>query len=349
MKALRYLGPRDIRLEEMPRPEIGTGEVLVEVRACGICATDVKTFKRGHPKIKSGTVLGHEVTGVIAEAKGTPGWQIGERVVVAPYVPCGACRYCRRGQQTLCEALFRHQLDPGGFSQFLRVPQAIVEQGLQRLPGQVSFEVGTFVEPLACCYHSLEAMEVSQGDSLLIVGDGPMGILHAELAQSMGLSPIIMSGITPERLARGARAVDYAVDPRQTDLKEIVLSATDGRGADRVVVATGSVQVAQESLTLVGRGGTVNLFAGLTPGSSVGVDVNRIHYEGIHIMGTFGFAPTHFERALAAISSGTLNLEELITARVPLSSLETIFPSAIDPRGIKPVVIIEADQALLDA
>jgi L-iditol 2-dehydrogenase len=181
-------------VEEIPRPPIAPGEVLVRVKACGICATDAKTFLRGHPKILPGTVLGHEIAGVIEQVDGTPGWKIGERVVVAPYVPCGECVDCLKGHPTLCHNLFEDSVEPGGFSELIKVPPRIVARGMFRISERISFEEATLAEPSACCYHALEALGLSRGESLLIVGDGTMGILQAEIARSLGAEPIIKIG-----------------------------------------------------------------------------------------------------------------------------------------------------------
>ena len=223
MKMWRYSGPQQLSLEEGGVPHPGSGEVVIRIAACGICATDLKTYQRGHPLIPVGVVLGHEIVGVIAElGEGVTGWQVGDRIAVAPQVACGICHFCERGQFTLCEHLFDASLDPGGFAEFARVPPHLVQRGMVNLGAGVDDTIGTLFEPLACCIHGLRALELTRGSSLLIIGDGPMGLLQAELARAMGAGPIIVSGITPHRLARARRAADAALNPREVDLLSLI-------------------------------------------------------------------------------------------------------------------------------
>ena len=211
MKALRYFGPGKVAVEEMPAPAIGPDELLVAIAACGICGTDVKTYLRGHPKIPPGAVLGHEMAGTVI-ASNSARFAPGQRVVVAPYAPCLQCDTCRRGYFSLCDNLFAEYPDPGGFSELLRVPRRIVEQGVLALPDQLDDVTATLTEPLACCLHGLEAIDVQAGQSLLIIGDGPMGLLHALLARQLGVAPILLSGMTPQRLAFARQVADHVIE-----------------------------------------------------------------------------------------------------------------------------------------
>jgi len=338
MKALRYLGPGQVEIEEIPCPAIGPGEVLVEVRACGVCATDVKTFVRGHPKIRPGAVLGHEIAGVIVAADGLPEWQEGTRVVVAPYVPCGACPQCARRRFSLCERLFEVQIDPGGFSQFLRVPARIVSGGLIQLAEPTPFEEGCLAEPLACCLHALESLDIRAGESLLIVGDGPMGLLQAQVGKSMGAAPILLSGMTPERLAQASRWADVVIDAKQDDVAEAVRRET-GDGADKVIVSVGEASVAQAALALVRKGGAINLFAGMPREAQLVLDGNRVHYDEIRVLGSFGFGPQHFRRAVEWIGEGQIDVRSLVTATVPLEGVKSALEAAARHQGIKTVVV----------
>lgn len=338
MKILRYLEPRRVEIAEVPRPSIADGEVLVQTRACAVCATDVKTFMRGHPLIPAGAVLGHEMSGVIIESR-ADGWREGERVVVAPYVPCGKCLHCARGQFTLCQNLFDAAVEPGGFSEYLRVSPRLVQHGMYRLPENVDSIAGTLVEPFACCYHGLEALSLRYGESLLIVGDGPMGLMQALVAREMGASPIVVAGMTPERLAWGARHADHVINVAETDLREAVMALSGNAGMDKVMVSVGQAEVAEKALALVRRGGAINFFAGLPSGSRVSIDPNRIHYDEIALFGTFGFAPSHFKRAVDGLASGALDVTGLITRTVRLDELEGAFVEIAAYRGIKTVVV----------
>jgi L-iditol 2-dehydrogenase len=336
VKVLKYIEPHHVEISEMPRPTICAGEVLVRLHACGVCATDVKTFVRGHPHIGTGTVLGHEMTGVIEETQAA-GWQVGERVVVAPYVPCDDCLYCRRGQFTLCQNLFAASAEPGGFSEFVRVPPRLVQKGLFRLPPNVDFVLGTLVEPLACSYHGLEALALNKGESFLIIGDGPMGLMQAILARAIGASPLVVAGMTPARLAIAARYADQVIDVNKANLPDEIKALTNGAGMDKVIVSVGQAQVAEDALALVGRGGALNFFAGLPGGSRVNIDPNRIHYDEIRLVGTFGFSPSHFAHALESLTQNAEQFRDLITLTVPLEGLEQAFIDSSRYEGIKTV------------
>ncbi|MBI5877306.1 MAG: alcohol dehydrogenase catalytic domain-containing protein [Chloroflexi bacterium] len=340
MRVLRYLGPRRVEIGDLPRPAIGDGEVLVQMRACGICATDIKTYVRGHPLITAGAVLGHEMSGVIAESQ-ADGWRAGERVVVAPYVPCGVCRFCRRGQHSLCSDLFGASVEPGGFSEYVRAPGRIVRDGLIRIPAHMDFAAATLAEPLACCYHGLEALSLQPGDSVLIIGDGPMGLLQASAARAMGATLVVVAGLTPERLQAAESLADHVINVAERDLGDAVKALSAGAGMDHVMVSVGAVAVAEQAMGLVRRGGTINLFGGLPGGSRMNVDPNRIHYDEVRLLGTFGFAPTHFRHALDALAGGAVDAQKFITRRIALDGVEGALADGAQYQGIKTVVEFE--------
>jgi L-iditol 2-dehydrogenase len=339
VKVLKYIEPRHVEISEMPRPTIGAGEVLVRLEACGVCATDVKTFMRGHPHISPGAVLGHEMSGIIAESQ-AKNWNVGNRVVVAPYVPCGDCLYCARKQFTLCEKLYEAYAEPGGFSEFLRVPQRIVQKGLFLLPAEIDFKLGSLVEPIACSHHGLEAVALKPGESLLIIGDGPMGLMQAILAREIGAMPVILAGMTPARLEVAVRFADQVIDVSKANLRDEIKKLTNGAGLDKVMVSVGQAQVAEDALALVRRGGLINLFAGLPSNSRISVDPGRIHYDQITLVGTSGFAHTHFARALESLTRHASDFAQLITSTVPLAGLEQAFIDGSQYAGIKTVAIL---------
>lgn len=339
MKAFKYFAPGRAGVEDLPAPVPGPGEVLVAVRACGICATDVKTFQRGHPKIPPGTVLGHEAAGVVVAAGGRAGFAPGDRVVIAPYAPCGECRLCKKGHFSLCEKMAEGSLDPGGFAELVRVPRRIVRQGLLRLPDEMDFVTAALTEPLACCLHGLEALQLRAGESLLIIGDGPMGLLQAAAGRALGAEPIVLSGKAPDRLAVARRLADVVVDASQMDLAAAVERTLPG-GADNVIVSVGEVGVAQTALPLVGSGGAINLFAGMPAEAILALDANRIHYSEINVLGTFGFAPAHFRRALTMLAGGQLPVSGLVTGTVTLDGIKDALELAARFEGVKTVALI---------
>ncbi len=340
MKVLKYIEPRKMEIADLPRPEIADGQVLIQTRACGVCATDVKTFMRGHPLIKPGSILGHEMSGVIAESR-APGWQVGERVVVAPYISCGECEYCARGQFSLCKNLWNASVAPGGFSEFICVPEFLVQTGMYRLPDQLDFATATLAELLACCYHGLELIDLRRGDSLLIIGDGPMGLMQAMIARALGASPIVLAGMTPERLTIGARYADHIVNVANEPLPDAVKRLSNGKGISKVMVSVGQAQVAEDAVALAKRGGAVNFFAGLPSGSRISVDPNHIHYNEILLTGSFGFGAPHFKRAVEALTRGELDTTGLITRLVALEELSGAFADSAAYLGVKTVAVFD--------
>lgn len=339
MKALKYYGPGNIRIEETPVPVPANGEVLVAVEACGICATDVKTFVRGHPKIRPGSGLGHEISGVVVEAPGSGQWQRGGRVVVAPYVPCGSCQQCLRGRYSLCPHLFDQALDPGGFSEFVRVPARLVSQGMMAVPPTMDSAAMCFAEPVACCLHAFSAVDVKAGEALLILGDGVMGLLQAQIGRWIGAHPVILSGMTPERLAVASAIADMVVDAGHEDVAAVVRKATKGEGADKVIVSVADVAVAQTALAVVRKGGAINLFAGMPAGSTFPLDMNRIHYDEVLLTGSFGFGPPDFTKAVELISAGRLDVMRLVTASVSLEETLGAMDKLAHQQGLKTVVV----------
>jgi|SRR5450631_712483 L-iditol 2-dehydrogenase len=338
MKSLKYYGPGSIRIEDVPVPKVKGGEVLVAVEACGICATDLKTFLRGHPKIKPGSGLGHEISGTIVDSPESSNWRPGMRVTVAPYVPCGTCAQCRKQRYSLCPNLFNELLDPGGFSEFVRVPQRLASEGMIALPESLASNASCFAEPVACCLHAFSSINLSSGESLVIIGDGVMGLLQAEIARVRGVRPIILSGMTPARLAMAAGIADLVIDARQEDVAVPVMRHTSGEGADKVMVSVADVRAAELSVKLVRKGGAINLFAGMPTGSTLALDMNRIHYDEILLTGSFGFGPDDFRAAVDLISTGKLNVAQFVTASVPLTETVSALEKLSRQEGIKTIV-----------
>ncbi|MEM2967912.1 MAG: alcohol dehydrogenase catalytic domain-containing protein, partial [Candidatus Bathyarchaeia archaeon] len=259
MLAAVYYNNRDVRIQEMPIPEIAKNEILVKVMACGICGSDVTEWYRVP---KAPKVLGHEATGIIekvgAEVKGH---KVNERVFVSHHVPCGKCHYCLRGHHTACETLHTTNYFPGGFAQYIRVPSINVEHGIYKLPADMTYEEGTFIEPLACVIRGQKLAAIRKDDTLLIIGSGIAGLLHVQLAKYAGVSKIVAADINQYRLRMaaefGAHPTINAKDNVPQKLKEL----NNGRPADQVVICTGSAQAALTALECVDKGGTVLFFA----------------------------------------------------------------------------------------
>ncbi len=344
MKALKYYGPGSIRVVDTPVPSVKNGEILVAVVACGVCATDVKTFLRGHPKILPGSGLGHEISGVIAEAPGSDLWKKGMRVVVAPYVPCGSCFQCSQERYSLCSHLFDEILDPGGFSELVRVPPRLAAQGVLPLPTAVNPLAGCFGEPVACCLHAFSSIGVEAGDSLFIIGDGVMGLLQAEIGKLLRADPVILSGMTSERMALAFGVADVVIDAAKEDVLATVLRATGGEGADKVIVSVADIGAAGMAVAAVRKGGAINLFAGMPADAKLALDMNRIHYDEILFTGSFGFAPEDFHAAIDLISRGKLDVMRLVTSSVPLAETARALEKLTRQEGVKTIVLCGGDR-----
>jgi len=347
MKGVTVGQPGEVVWLDYPAPSVGPGEVVLAPLACGICTTDVKMVKQGSDG-KHQYALGHELVGRIAVADAEAPWRLGQRVVVAPYVPCGACYYCRRHQPTLCTHLFENSLVPGGLAEKVRLPRRLAEKGVLAVPAHLSDEAAALTEPIGCAVKGVEDSGVRPGDSVLIVGDGPMGLICAAVARAYGASPLIVAGLSPHRLAAAARWADAVIDVGATDLRSAVQALTDGRGADVVMVVVSDGPVLESGLTAVRPGGTLNAFAGVSKGTTLALDVRRLHYEQIYLTGSFGVGPEHMARALHLIATGRVDAPALITARFPFAQTADAVAYAADRVGLKAVVIFD-DQPVQEA
>jgi L-iditol 2-dehydrogenase len=345
MKALRYYGPGKVEIEDLEPPTPQPGEVLVRVRACGVCATDIKTVRRGHPKIKPGSVIGHEVSGTIVSVNQVEGWKPGDRIAAAPYTPCGECDACKRGQFTLCDHLMDEGFNPGGFAEYITIPQRIVQKGMFVVPEGLSYEHAALAEPLGCCLHGLEAVDITPRDRLLILGDGPMGLLQAEAARALGVRQIILTGMIPARLERAAQVVDVVIDASHENVAERIQQIYPG-GADKVMVSVGDATLAETAFSYVRKGGTINLFAGLPRGVKLSIDPYQIHYDEVRLVGSFGLAPQHFQQALNLLATGMVNVAGIITATVPIQEVIEAIQNVAEFRGIKTVVKFGEEEEL---
>lgn len=337
MKAVLYHGPRKITVENLPTPSCAEGEVLVAMKACGVCGTDVKTYVRGHPLIPPGSVLGHEVAGEVIDSH-HPNFKVGDRVVAAPYAPCLSCSMCQRNLFSLCKTLFESSLEPGGFAEVIRVPQRIADQALLKIPSELDYMTASLTEPVACCFHGLEALNLQAGQSLLIMGDGPMGLLQSAVGKSLGASPVILSGIGGPRLELAAHIADRVIDVSSCDLAgELKTILPDG--PEKVMASVGSVEVVQQALQVVAKGGAVNIFAGMPKDAQLSLPLNRVHYDEVVIVGTFGFGPPHFQKALDFLAHNNTTLAGMFTHRVSLDEVEQTLDAASRFQTIKAVVV----------
>ena len=318
MRVAMYYNNQDVRVEEMPVPRIGPGELLVRVEASGICGSDVMEWYR---IAKAPLVLGHEVAGtVVRVGDGVEKYSEGDRMVVTHHVPCNACRYCLSGHHTVCDTLRETSFDPGGFAECLRVPAINVDRGAFLLPDGVSFEEASFAEPLACVLRGQRRANLQAGQSVIVLGSGLAGLLHINLARALGAGRIVATDMTDYRLdaARrfGADAAFSATDDVPARLREV----NEGRLADLVIVCTGAPPALHQALQSVERGGTVLFFAPTEPGVTVPVSVNDVFFRNdVTLTTTYAGAPVDLATALELIGGHRVQVGEMITHRLGLA------------------------------
>ena len=343
MLAAMFYGPMDIRLEQRPIPQPGPGEVLLKVAAATTCGTDVKSYRRGHPLLFRQTParFGHEVAGVVA-ATGASVTQCrqGDAVVVANSAPCQQCYYCRKGRFSLCENLL---LLNGAYAEYLLVPERIVCQNLYKLPQSTSFVAAALTEPLACALHGIEASDIMPGDTVVILGSGPLGLLLAAIASVRG-ARVIMTGRGEERLALarhfGAEVVIDVSGMSSQEQEEAVREQTgQRRGADVVIEAIGTPETWALAAAMTRPGGLVNFFGGCPSGTQVSLETHPLHYSELTIKGVFHYTPTHFAQALELITSRQIDVEALITAHMPLASALDALNLLLQKQGVKYALI----------
>lgn len=339
MRAVTAGKPGQVQYMEFPEPRIGVGEVIIRPTVVGICSSDVKRVLRGEKDPQY--ALGHEVAGVVVEADPASGWEVGARVVSMPYLPCGECHHCRQGQATLCPRLFESSLSPGGLAERIGVPSAIAERGMFRIPEGLMDEVAALSEPVGCVLKGIHDSGVQPGDAVLIIGDGPIGIMAAAVANAYGAQPVMVAGMMAHRLAVAEREYAHSViDVGKQALVPEVQQLTEGRGADVVIVAVPSGEALESGLEAVRPGGTVNAFAGVPNGTTVLLDVRRLHYEQIHLTGSFGVGPSHLAEALGLLHSGKVKGSPVITARFAFEEAGEAISYAAQRVGLKPVVVL---------
>lgn len=316
MKCAMYYNNRDIRLEEIPLPKIGSDELLVKMHACGICGSDVLEWYRVK---KAPLVLGHEMTGeIVTVGKNVKRYSVGDRVFVSHHVPCNTCRYCLSGHYTVCDTLRNTNFDPGGFAEFTRVPAINVDRGVFLLPDEISYEEGTFIEPLACVLRGQKIAQLQPGQTIFILGAGISGLLHLKLAKALGAGSVIVADIHKERLdfaeRFGATASFLSDDNVSEHLKEV----NNGGLADVVIVATGAIEAIHSAWKTVDRGGTVLIFAPPEPGIDIPMPLFDIWHDGITITTTYAGSPLDITEAIELIRSRNVVVKDMVTHRFPL-------------------------------
>jgi L-iditol 2-dehydrogenase len=317
MHVAMYYNNRDVRLQELPKPKIGPGEMLVKVMASGVCGSDVMEWYRIK---KAPLVLGHEIAGEVVEiGAGVQRFKVGDRVFVSHHVPCNTCRYCLGGNHCACETLHTTNFDPGGFAQYVRIPRINVENGSFVLPTSMTWEEGTFIEPLGCVVRGLRVAKLRPGQSVLILGSGISGLLQLLTARALGAGRIITTDVNDWRLARARELGAEATLRADEDVPARVRQLNDGRPADLVVVCAGALSAFKQALKSVDRAGTVLCFAPTEPGVELPVPVNEFWRNAVTLLPSYAAAPYDLEVALDLIRARRVDVARLVTHRLGLA------------------------------
>ncbi|MBI4685007.1 MAG: alcohol dehydrogenase catalytic domain-containing protein [Nitrospirae bacterium] len=333
MKAVVLINPNRIELCETDIPKPSYGEILVKVKAALTCGTDLKAFTRGHPVIPMPGVFGHEFSGIVADTgKGVKKFKKGDAIMAVHSAPCLKCDYCKKRLYNLCKNIMQTKV-LGAFAEYILLPRHIVKQNVFHKPKHLRFEEAAFLEPLSCVVHGMRSLKIKKGDKALVIGAGPIGLLHLLLLKNRGVD-VIITGLEKKRLAFAKKlGAISAIMPDK--LKSILKSLTNGSGVDYVFECTGQPDIWQSSVDYVRRGGTVILFGGCKSGTTVIYDTARLHYDEITLKGVFHFTPDDVKEAYKLLKTGKIRVSKLISGRYSLKDIEKAFLKLKKGEGIK--------------
>jgi L-iditol 2-dehydrogenase len=344
MRAAVYYNNRDVRIEERPVPAIGPGEIRMRMVSSGVCGSDVVEWYRVR---RAPLVLGHEVSGTVeAVGEGVTRFRPGDRIVAAHHVPCNTCRLCLDGHHSVCDTLRTTTFDPGGFSEFIRLPAINVDRGTFLLPEGVDFDAGTFAEPLACALRAQRIAGLRPGRSVLVLGSGLAGLLHVKLAAALGAGRILATDLSPERLDAARRlGACRAIDARE-DVPARVRDANDGHGADVVLVCADAPAAYRQAFDSVERGGTILLFALPTPGVETPFPIHDLWNRGVTITSSYAGPPRETLEALELLAARRVRVDDMITHRLPLAETARAF-ALVSTGGAALKVIVKGSDTII--
>ncbi len=339
MKASVYYGPDDIRYEEVSPPEIKDGEVLVEVKACGLCGTDLSKIRER--TVPPPAILGHEIAGEVIEiGQGVKGFRIGDRVIFGHHVPCFSCPYCRHENYTQCPQFKEINIDPGGFAEKVRVLRRSVEGAMLKIPDGFPYEEACLVESVACCLRGIRKCNIRSGDTVVIMGTGPIGLIHLQLACSLG-GKVLAIDLVDYRLKKAMEfGATEAINSKREPVVERIRERTEGRGADVVIVAVGSPEAIAQAMDLTCQGGVVNIFAESPPRSLLRIDPNLIYHSEVRLIGSYSSTPLEQREALNLIKEKRIKIRELITHKFRLKDLLEAVRLAMRAQDSLKVIIV---------
>ena len=342
MTAAVLYGKENLQIETVDVPKIGPGDVLVRVRAALTCGTDVKVFKRGYHArmITPPALFGHELAGdIVAMGSDVTGFRIGQRVMAANSAPCGACYFCRRNQENLCSDLM---FNNGAYAEYIRIPERIVQRNLHVLEDHVGYQDAALAEPLACVLRGLEESNLQPGDTVAVIGLGPIGMMFVRLAKAVYGARVIAIGRRQPQLDRAAKmgADELIVNVEGADVVGAVKKMTDGRGADVVIEAVGLPELWQLATHLLRRGGVVNFFGGCATGTDVNLDTNLLHYSELTLKASFHHTPALIRKALDTVGKGYVTAKDFVNGVEPLTNLLEVMQHLMSHNGHLKTAII---------
>ncbi|MBE6990926.1 MAG: threonine dehydrogenase [Ruminococcaceae bacterium] len=341
MKALVFKAPKHFDVEERPIPSYGEDELLVKVRFGGVCGTDNRIYQ-GTKVIQAPRITGHEFSGTIAGiGAAVKGYHLGQRVSVYPMIYCGKCHCCLEGRTNICvnRTTIGYEID-GGFAQYVKIPKEAIACGnVVEIPDNVSDEVAAISEPIAAAYHGIQQAALRDGDTFVIVGAGPIGLFHVQLSKSVRLGKlIVIEPIAEKREMAREMGADIVIDPVNEDAKGIILDATDGRGADSVIIDVGVPSVLEQSIAYVKKGGRFVIFAGNPVGSTVTLDPNVIHYKELVVTGSSSSSADNQREVFRLLSSGKVDCSRMVSGVFPLEDWQTAFEMKANYKGVKTIL-----------
>ena len=337
MKVAMYYNNKDVRVEEMSIPEINDNELIVKVQACGICGSDVMEWYRLK---KAPIVLGHEMAGdVVKVGKNVKKFKVGDRVFVSHHVPCNTCSFCKNDQHTICKTLHSTNFYPGGFAEYLKVPEINVDRGVFVLPKEMSYAEGAFIEPLACVVRGMRIAGLKKGQSILVIGSGVAGLLNIKLAKAIGANKIFATDIDSFRLKTAKKIGADVVINAKENIPEVVKKQNDGKLTDLVILCAGVTSAAKQAFNSASDGGTILLFAPTEPGVEIPFPMFDLWNKQVKIVSTYAGAPKDLEEAIELIKTKKVKVTDLITHRFPLSKAAEGFKLAAQAKNSIKIII----------
>ncbi|MBA4699367.1 MAG: alcohol dehydrogenase catalytic domain-containing protein [Ruminococcus sp.] len=343
MRAVVLNAPNDFSPADVPRPAAGPGELLLEMKKAAICGTDMRILAGTKTKgVRYPSVIGHEMCGVISEVgENVTGFQVGDKASIANVIPCGSCPACLEGRENACmnRKAIGYEFD-GGFAEYVLIPEIAITSGnVIKLPEEVSFTAGALIEPLACCIRGLKNAGTGFNDTVLIVGAGPIGLMHMQLSKISGAKQVIIS--EPNEMRRQIAlelGADKVVDPTAEDLEKIVKDATGGMGVDIIIMAIGVPALVNSTLKLCKKGGTVNLFAGFAGTGESTIEVNTIHYNEINMNGSTAYKRKDYLEAADMVIGGRINLDKIATHTFKIDEFWEAYELCKSGKGLKVMI-----------